>query len=156
MKRLYKVSYRQWNSCFSDMYDCEELSVGKNEEEAIAKIKEKAESDARFFEAEEITNIFGYKVILNNGEQSLDTDQINITAIANDANKQSIFDIVIEEACRQWCDFIDEAPERKDGEGFAKFFYDIFKEKEQEYIELIELYEEKQQEQDWDAEMSMQ
>ena len=152
MKRLYRVSYRQWNSCFSDMYDCEELSVGEDEEEAIAKVKEKAESDARFFKAEEITSIFGYKVILNNGEQNLDTDKINITAIANDTNKQNIFDMVIEEACRQWCCFIDEAPERKDGEGFAEFFYDIFKEKEQEYLEAYN----EQQGQDWDAEMTMQ
>ena len=60
--------------------------------------------------------------------------------------------MVIEEACRQWCGFIDEVPERKDGEGFAKFFYDIFKEKEQEYIESYD----EQQEQDWDAEMTMQ
>ena len=152
MKKLYRVSYRQWNSCFSDMYRCEELSVGENEEEAIAKLREKVRSDSRYFEAEEITNIFGYKVMLNNGEQNLDTDQIDITAIANDANKQNIFDMVIEEACRQWCGFIDEVPERKDGEGFAKFFYDIFKEKEQEYIELYD----EQQEQDWDAEMTMQ
>lgn len=124
MKKLYRVSYRQWNSCFSDMYRCEELSVGENEEEAIAKLREKVRSDSRYFEAEEITNIFGYKVMLNNGEQNLDTDQIDITAIANDANKQNIFDMVIEEACRQWCGFIDEVPERKDGEGFAKFFYE--------------------------------
>ena len=27
----------------------------------------------------------------------------------------------LEEACRQWCDFIDEVPERKTGEGYAEF-----------------------------------
>lgn len=31
----------------------------------------------------------------------------------------------LEEACRQWCDFIDEAPERKDGIGFADFYEEI-------------------------------
>lgn len=31
----------------------------------------------------------------------------------------------LEEACRQWCDFIDEAPERKNGIGFADFYEEI-------------------------------
>lgn len=35
----------------------------------------------------------------------------------------AIFNAILEEACRQWCDFIDEAPERKSGEGFADFFF---------------------------------
>lgn len=137
MKKLYKVSYMQWNSSFSGMYECEELSVGENKEEAIAKVRENAEKDARLFDAEEITNIFGYKVILDNGEQNLDTEKISITDVANDVSKQNIFDMAIEEACRQWCDFINEAPERKDGEGFAKFFYDIFNEKVSEVMASV-------------------
>jgi hypothetical protein len=32
---------------------------------------------------------------------------------------------MLEEACRQWCDFVDEAPERKDGKGFANFYKEI-------------------------------
>ena len=29
----------------------------------------------------------------------------------------------LEEACRQqWCDFINEAPERRSGKGFADFY----------------------------------
>lgn len=39
--------------------------------------------------------------------------------------------------CRQWCDCIDDVPKRKDGEGFADFFYEIFEDKEDEYIEQI-------------------
>ena len=133
---LYSVTYREWNTYFSDMYKCEKLSVGKNKQEAIDRVKEVAAKDARFFEAEEITTVFGHKVIFgDDNAQLLDADKIDISTIASNINKQNIFDMVIEEACRQWCCFIDEAPERKDGDGFAKFFYDIFKEKEQEYLE---------------------
>jgi len=64
---LYRVAYREWNSSFSDMYDCEELSVGKNEEEAIERVKEIAGKDARDFEAVKVSNVFGYKVIFNDG-----------------------------------------------------------------------------------------
>ena len=76
MKKLYKVSYMQWNSSFSGMYECEELSVGENKKEAIEKVKENAEKDARLFDAEEITSIFGYKVMLDNGEQNLDNEKL--------------------------------------------------------------------------------
>lgn len=62
---------------------------------------------------------------------------MTIKEIAESSARCSIFDMVIEEACRQWCDFIDEAPERKDGQGFANFFYEIFADKEQEYIEAL-------------------
>ncbi len=60
---------------------------------------------------------------------------MTIKDIVESPARLSIFDIVLEEACRQWCDMIDEAPERKDGEGFANFFYEIFADKEQEYLE---------------------
>ena len=48
--------------------------------------------------------------------------------------REKIFPVILEEACRQWCEFIDEAPERKNGEGFAEFFFEVFEEKEQQYI----------------------
>lgn len=60
---------------------------------------------------------------------------MDIQDIARSREKQAIFNMVLEEACRQWCDFIDEAPERKDGDGFANFFYEIFEDKEKEYLE---------------------
>ena len=59
---------------------------------------------------------------------------MTIQDIVNNKARQSIFCIILEEACRQWCAFIDETPERKDGEGFAEFFFEIFLEKE-EYLE---------------------
>lgn len=133
---LYRVEYREWNTYFSDMYKCEQLSVGKTEQEAIDRVKEVVAKDARFFEAEKISNVFGYKVLFDDDTaQVLNEDKIDISTIASDVKRQKIFDMVMEEACRQWCDFIDKAHERKNGEGFADFFYEIFKEKEQEYLE---------------------
>ncbi len=58
--------------------------------------------------------------------------------------REKIFPMVLEEACRQWCAFIDDAPERADGEGFAEFFFEIFEAKELEYAEQI--YEQEAQE----------
>ncbi len=58
--------------------------------------------------------------------------------------REKIFPIVLEEACRQWCDFLSDAPERANGEGFAKFFFEIFQDKEPEYAEQI--YEMEEQE----------
>ena len=47
---------------------------------------------------------------------------MTIYDILKDKRRQQVFDIIIEEACRQWCDLIDECPERRTGEGFANFF----------------------------------
>lgn len=63
---------------------------------------------------------------------------MKIKDIIGNEKRIAIFDIVLEEACRQWCCFIDEAPDRKDGEGFADFFYEIFEDKEAEYMEELE------------------
>ena len=60
---------------------------------------------------------------------------MNIYDIAKDEKKKELFDRALDESCRQWCEFIEEAPERKDGEGFADFFYEIFEQKEQEWKE---------------------
>lgn len=57
-----------------------------------------------------------------------------IKDILRNKSRIEIFDRVLNEACRQWCDLMEEAPERKDGEGFSDFFYEIFAEKEDEYI----------------------
>lgn len=54
--------------------------------------------------------------------------------IKGDEMREKVFPAILEEACRQWCAFIEEAPERKDGEVFADFFYEVFEAKEQEYI----------------------
>lgn len=55
--------------------------------------------------------------------------------------REKIFPMVLEEACRQWCDGLADAPERADGEGFAEFFYEIFQEKELEYAAQVYVME---------------
>lgn len=62
---------------------------------------------------------------------------MNIQDISKSPQKKAVFNMVLEEACRQWCYFIDEASERKDGEGFADFFYEVFEEKEKEYLKQV-------------------
>ena len=62
---------------------------------------------------------------------------MDIFDVIRDRKKQAVFNMMLEEACRQWCCFIDDAPERKDGEGFAQFFFEIFEGKEKDYWEQI-------------------
>lgn len=46
--------------------------------------------------------------------------------------------MIVEEAARQWCEFIDDAPERKDGEGFWEFLLEIAEQKKEEYMKQIQ------------------
>ncbi len=62
--KLYEVKYKVWNSIFSDLQQCKMLSVGNDREEAISKVKEYVDKDARDFMAEEIIEVFGYKIIV--------------------------------------------------------------------------------------------
>ena len=55
--------------------------------------------------------------------------------------REKMFPMMLEEACRQWCEFLQEAPERADGEVFSEFFYEIFEEKELEYAKQIYMQE---------------
>ena len=59
---------------------------------------------------------------------------MNIHDIAKSHTRKEIFNDMLEESCRQWCDFIEEAPERKNGQGFASFFFEVFQDKEKEWI----------------------
>ena len=49
----------------------------------------------------------------------------DIYTIAKSNPKKAVFDKCLNEACRQWCEFIDEASERRDGIGFSDFFYEV-------------------------------
>ena len=51
--------------------------------------------------------------------------------------KKAVFDTCLEEACRQWCELIDDAPERRNGEGFAHFFYEIFDDKWKAHLQNL-------------------
>ena len=62
---------------------------------------------------------------------------MTIYDVAGNKKRMAVFNTFLEEACRQWCDLLVDAPERKDGENFAEFFYEIFEAKEHEYIEEI-------------------
>ena len=70
---------------------------------------------------------------------------MNLNDIMESTDRQKIFDNVLEEACRQWCVFIPESPERMDGEGFSNFFYEIFAQKEKEYIQQMQQTQEQAQ-----------
>lgn len=61
------------------------------------------------------------------------TEHMSVNDILGDPARVKIFDTVLEESCRQWCDCINNAPERANGKGFASFFYEVFEKKEQEY-----------------------
>ncbi|EOS40271.1 hypothetical protein EBB54_12745 [Schaedlerella arabinosiphila] len=62
---------------------------------------------------------------------------MTIYDVAGNKKRMAVFNTLLEEACRQWCDLSVDAPERKDGENFAEFFFEIFEAKEHEYIEEI-------------------
>lgn len=51
--------------------------------------------------------------------------------------QQKLTDALLEEACRQWCCFVDEAPERLDGVGFSNFYREICEQKTDEYAEMF-------------------
>ena len=62
--KLYLIKYKEWNMFFSNLYDRQMLSVGKSEREAIRRVKSRVCKDARDFEAEEIAEVFGHKIIV--------------------------------------------------------------------------------------------
>lgn len=63
----------------------------------------------------------------------------DIYTISRSKSKKAVFDICLDEACRQWCCNMEETPERRNGEGFAHFFYEVFDDKWKNYFnELIE------------------
>lgn len=61
--KLYQVKYGVWNHSFSKLSPGEQLSVGNDETEAIARIKEVVDKDARDFSAQEISSVFGFELM---------------------------------------------------------------------------------------------
>ena len=43
----------------------------------------------------------------------------------------------MDEACRIWCDSIEDAPEKAEGYGFSEFFYNVYAEKREEYLKEV-------------------
>lgn len=66
---------------------------------------------------------------------------MNLNDILGNTDRQQMFDTVLEEACRQWCADLPNAPERMDGKGFAGFFYETFAQKEAERHQEAEVTE---------------
>jgi len=62
--KLYRVTYKVWNSTFSDLLPREELSIGVHGEDAIRRLREKTDKDARDFDAREIKEVLGHRVIV--------------------------------------------------------------------------------------------
>lgn len=60
--KLYMVTYGEWNSTFSNLIPRQMLSVGRDEEEAIANAKAEAGSDTRNFSAKEVKAVMGHRI----------------------------------------------------------------------------------------------
>lgn len=58
---------------------------------------------------------------------------MNANEMCKGDEQEQLIKILLEEACRQWCDFIDECPDRATGEGFGDFFFEIYAEKKDMY-----------------------
>jgi len=69
---LYEVSYRSWNSSFSDLINHSSLSVGTSGGDAIDRFKDKLTEagyntdggDFRDFKAKKIEKVMGYKILI--------------------------------------------------------------------------------------------
>ena len=67
--KLWKIKYTCYNKNYTRLRNPEILSVGETAEEAIARaIESGLEYDARNFSAEEISNVFGFKIIVEDKE----------------------------------------------------------------------------------------
>ncbi len=62
--KLYRVTYKIWNSTFSGLIPREALSIGIHEADAIQRLRAEAERDAREFEATIITEVQGHRIIV--------------------------------------------------------------------------------------------
>jgi len=61
--KLFKVKYTCYNKNYTRLRNPEVLSVGETAEEAIKRVQETApEYDARNFKAEEVSNVFGFAI----------------------------------------------------------------------------------------------
>lgn len=66
--KLYSVTYNTWNTSFSSLKSNNILAVGAGAEDAIRRTKEIVAQDARDFEAAEITNVMGFKILAADDE----------------------------------------------------------------------------------------
>lgn len=62
---------------------------------------------------------------------------MDVNAMCQGNEQDQLIKMLLEEACRQWCAFIDECPDRLTGEGFGDFFFEIYQDKYEEYAKEL-------------------
>lgn len=67
--RLYRVTYKEPNELLVGTHDCEKLSVGKDADEAMRKVMKIASREADCFDAEDVTEVFGYSIVIGNNKE---------------------------------------------------------------------------------------
>lgn len=109
--KLYNVKYKVWNNSFSGLNEHEKLSVGKNKKEAIDRVKEIVDKDARNFDAEEISSIFGYRISFDNySTQKFNDASLNRIENKNENDCQIIAEVDKEDNSIDVAVKVDEEP----------------------------------------------
>lgn len=67
--KLYRVTYKEPNEFLTGTHDCEKLSVGKDVDEAMRRVMKIAKREAECFDAEEVTDVLGYSIVIGNNQQ---------------------------------------------------------------------------------------
>lgn len=82
--KLYNVTYDEWKCDFSGFIHRTKLSVGKDETDAIERVRQlpDVENDARNFVATKVENILGYEVVI---KENVDTATENFTDFSEDS-----------------------------------------------------------------------
>lgn len=62
--KLYEVAFNTWNISFSGLNCHKVLAVGVSSEDAISRVQQTVERDARNFKASEIKEVMGHKVLV--------------------------------------------------------------------------------------------
>lgn len=67
--KLYRVTYKEPNDFLTGTHDCEKLSVGRDVDEAMRRVMKIAKIEAECFDAEEVTDVLGYSIVIGNNQQ---------------------------------------------------------------------------------------
>ncbi len=109
--KLYNVKYKVWNNSLSGLNEHEKLSIGENKKEAIDRVKEIVDKDARNFDVEEISNIFGYSISFDNDNtQKLNGMSLNRIENENENGCQIIAEVDKEDNSIDIAVKVDEEP----------------------------------------------
>ena len=98
---LYSVAYSTWNSSFSDLNRHNILAVGTGAEEAIQRAKETVEKNAMEFQAQEIKDVMGFKIVPL--EDGLSEGRLIQSDHAGDSTGQTTGEISLTLAAAEQC-----------------------------------------------------